>query len=149
MHLPPGFETDTDEVLKLKKNLYGLKQGGYNFWVKLRDFLLAQDFHQSEHDHCVFIKNSIIVLSYVDDYRVFAQKGKSIKNLIKAFNDAKFEFMEEGSVSSYLGVKINRNRSNIELTQPFLTDRVIREANLVDANSKDIPAVKPLLQKAT
>ena len=28
VHLPPGFETGNDEVLRLKKNLYGLKQGG-------------------------------------------------------------------------------------------------------------------------
>ena len=116
MHLPPGFETDDDEVLKLKKNLYGLKQGGYNFWVKLRDFLISQEFHQSEHDHCAFIKDGIVVLSYVDDCPIFAQKGKSIKTLIEAFKDAKFDFTEEGSVSSYLGVEINRNGSQIELT---------------------------------
>ena len=67
VHLPPGFETDEDEVLKLKKNLHGLKQGGHNFWVKLRDFLLAQDFHQSDHDNCIFIKDGIVALSYVDD----------------------------------------------------------------------------------
>ena len=52
-------------------------------------------------------------------------------------------------MSSCLGVEINRNGSQIELTQPCLTDRVTREANLVDANPKDAPAVKPLLQKAT
>ena len=31
IYLPPGLRTGKDEVLKLKKNLYNLKQGGYNF----------------------------------------------------------------------------------------------------------------------
>ena len=41
MHLPLGFRVGKDKVLKLKKNLYGLKQGGHNFWIKLRNFLIS------------------------------------------------------------------------------------------------------------
>ena len=95
----------------------------------------------------MFLKDGIVVLSYVDDCLMFAQQGKSIEQLTKAFHDAEFEFTEEGTVSSYLGVEINRDGSNIELTQPYLIKRVIQEANIVDSNPKDVPAVKPLLQK--
>ena len=38
-----------------------------------------------------------------------------MKILTKAANDNKFNFTEEGLVLSYLGVKINRNRSNAEI----------------------------------
>ena len=75
LHPPPGFNLDKDYVLKLKKNTYGLKQGGYNFWVKLWDFLTSKEmgFQQSVFDPYVFIKEGIVVFSYVDDCLIFAQ----------------------------------------------------------------------------
>jgi len=149
MHLPPGFRTGKDEVMKLKKNLYGLKQGGYNFWIKLKNFLLSQGFKQCEHDHCVFIKEGIVVLSYVDDCLIFAQRNESITALIQSFCKIDFQFTEEGTVDNYLGVEITNNGQEIELKQPYLTNRIIRESGLDEANPKDVPVVKPLLQKAT
>ena len=148
MHLPPGFKTGNDEVLKLKKNFYGLKQGGYNFWIKLKK-LISQDFEQCDYDHCVFIKNGIIVLSYVKDCLTFAQRNESINTLIQAFNKENFQFAEKGTIDNYLGVEINNNGSEIELKQPCLIDRIMKESGLEEANPKDVPAVKPLLQKST
>ncbi len=50
MDLPVGFKTIDDPteapkfVLKLRKNLYGLKQASYNWFAKLHGGLLDQGF---------------------------------------------------------------------------------------------------------
>ena len=59
MRLPFGFESLSDDqlyVLRLKKNLYGLKDVSKTFWDKLRTTLLqpTYGFHQSQVDPCLF-----------------------------------------------------------------------------------------------
>jgi hypothetical protein len=58
--------TDHDKahVLKLKKNAYGLKQGGRLFWKKLRDGLTKRGFVQSEIDQCLFLRGGCILKNY-------------------------------------------------------------------------------------
>ena len=52
-------------------------------------------------------------------------------------------------MDNYLGVETSTNGSEIELKQPCLINRILKESELEEANSKDVPVVKPLLQKAT
>jgi hypothetical protein len=74
MELPawvnPANVSDGDRrryILKLNKNLYGLKQAGYNWFKKLREGLITCDFIQSQVDECVLFWKDCIVLTYVDD----------------------------------------------------------------------------------
>ena len=70
MELPQGIEiADGKEshVLKLNKNLYGLKQASHNWFVMLSNGLKDRGFTPSEMDPCVFYKEDMIVLVYVDD----------------------------------------------------------------------------------
>ena len=73
MRLPAGFKPKSNDkyVLKLIKNLYGLKQGRYNFYEKLKSELEKRDFIQSAADPFAFFKKGIIVLCYVDDCLLF------------------------------------------------------------------------------
>ena len=78
MELPIGFEPldlEGDQksyVLSLNKSLYGLKQALHNWLGKLKDGLLARDFISSQVDPCVFFKQNLIVLTYVDDCIFFS-----------------------------------------------------------------------------
>jgi hypothetical protein len=76
--------TDHDKahVLKLKKNAYGLKQGGHLFWKKLRDGLTKRGFVQSEIDQCLFLRGDCIIVTYVDDCLFFDQDPKTIDELL-------------------------------------------------------------------
>ena len=49
---PAGFQIlgPIAHVIKLIKNLHGLKQGGYDFYEKLKYELLRRDFIMSEVD---------------------------------------------------------------------------------------------------
>ena len=75
MQLTIGFqvdgqsEADSDRhyILKLNKNLYGLKKGIYNWYEKLKKFLVDQYFKPSDIDPCLYIGKGMIILTYVDD----------------------------------------------------------------------------------
>ena len=53
--------------MKLEKNLYGLKQASHNSFEMIKKGLDQRRFSSSKADPCVFMKQDIIVLLYVDD----------------------------------------------------------------------------------
>ena len=75
MQLTIGFQADgeTEEdsdrnyVLKLNKNIYGLKQGSYNWYKKLKELLVDREFTTSDIHTCSYIVNVMIVSTCVDN----------------------------------------------------------------------------------
>ena len=75
MYLPIGFQVDgeTEEnserhyILKLNKSLYGLKQASFNWYEKLKQGLIDRGFTPSQIDPCIYLKEGMIVLTYVDE----------------------------------------------------------------------------------
>ena len=83
MELPAGMQTAgatrKSHVLQLRRNLYGLKDAGYTWSKKLFTGQEDRGFVPSKIDPCVFIKDGIVVLIYVDDCLVFAKKEADVK----------------------------------------------------------------------
>ena len=137
-------------VLKLQKNLYGLKQSGQNWFEKLSSALGNLSINPSKVDPCVFVGDDIFVLVYVDDCLIFSQEKDKINQLIdKLNNKEKLDLTDEGDVDKYLGVEIERNKEDKSITfnQTFLIQRPIELSGLIDSNQVDIPAVNPPLSK--
>jgi hypothetical protein len=62
-----GPKSGTNKVLRLLKSLYGLRQAPRTFFEKLREGLLERGYTQSQIDPCLFMKQGIICVCYVDD----------------------------------------------------------------------------------
>jgi hypothetical protein len=63
---PASVECNNNEILKLNKSFYGLKQAPYD-WNKKLVFLLNElEFQQAKSDVCVFYNSKVIVAVYVD-----------------------------------------------------------------------------------
>lgn len=83
---PPGFEIVGLEHLVwwLVNALYGLKQSGRLWYLKLRSILLELEFHVSKADPCIFIcirpTGIFIIASHVDDLGLYVS---CIAELIK------------------------------------------------------------------
>ena len=59
MMLPPGYKnTKTDQVCKLNRSIYGLKQSGRQWNIKISNALIKEKYKQSANDHCLFIKTN-------------------------------------------------------------------------------------------
>jgi hypothetical protein len=69
MELPFGFKIPDpgDWILRLKKNVYGLKDAGRTWFLHLSTGLTQRHFKPSEVDPCVFYKGDLILIVYVDD----------------------------------------------------------------------------------
>lgn len=159
MELPLGCEISEggDYVCLLLKNLYGTKQAAKTWFEYLRDALMLPEsegghgFKQSKIDPCIFYKDGVTVITWVDDCLIFTRQKFLADELIVNLKK-KFTLSEEDDVSAYLGVKmdINEESGKVTMSQPFLTDRIIELLgdSVKDANVKDTPAVyKEILHK--
>ena len=109
MELAVGFEAlgaDCSQVLKLKKNLYGLKEASSNWYGMIKGGLVRRKFTPSVIDPCAFYKEGMIMLLYVDNMIVVSKKEKNIDKLIKSLReeDERFILTSQGDIENYLGV---------------------------------------------
>ncbi len=64
---------NSDYVLHIKKNMYGLHQAGNNWFDALCSALINLGFCQSSHDPCLFNRKDCLLLVYVDDCLLFGK----------------------------------------------------------------------------
>ncbi len=161
MELPEGMDPLGDEnnrrgyVLKLNKSLYGLKQASHNWYEKLKQSLIARDFVPSKIDPCIFMKDGMILLVYVDDCIIIADNIMRIDVLIHSLKNGeeKYILTEESTLDKFLGINIERlDEDRFELSQPFLIERIIKFVESeceteVNNKSTPTPVGKPLLHK--
>ncbi len=157
MELPIGFDALHNEssklyILHFKKSLYGLKQAGYNWFVKLSNGLQDRGFVLSNIDPCVFFGTKCNILTYVDNCIIVVDSTERIDELLVLLHggDKNFKLQDEGSIDKYLGENIKHNgKDTIELTQPFLIERITSFLHIADGktNEKLTPVGKPLLNK--
>ena len=113
MAIPFGFKVcgDTDRyVLELKKNLYGLKQAGKTWFEYLSSTLTQEmNFVQSKIDPCIFYRDEIVFVVYVDDCLCFHKSKQHADDFITELL-TKFTLTEEGELGmtamEYLGVQV-------------------------------------------
>jgi hypothetical protein len=138
VRVPAGWEyvdehgrVHTDRCLKLKKNLYGTKQAGRNWFLHLRQGLLKAGFRQSQIDPCLYLRNNCIMVVYVDDCLLF---GPTDKDVLDTINELKQHFLldDEGEVKNFLGIHVARDPKSrtITLTQPGLIEGVLEDLGL-------------------
>jgi hypothetical protein len=132
LKLPTGCtgKYGDDTVLKLNKSLYGLKQAAICWFDKLKDGLLAQGWTQPLPilEPCLFAKDGVICLVYVDDCLFFGRSNDKIQALIKEIQDAGFALSIESDVYAFLGVEfsIDAKSGKCSMTQTGLIDKSSR-----------------------
>jgi hypothetical protein len=95
-------------VLKLMKNIYGLKQAGRLLHQMLSDKLRELKYEQSNVDMCIYhkiMKSALILVGvYVDDLLVTSNEA----NLIDEFFDQMkaFDVKDLGTAAKFLGIKV-------------------------------------------
>ncbi len=118
---PDGYPGEY--VLSLNKSLYGLKQVAFTWLECLKEGLESRDFFQSSVDPCVFYKEGILILVYVDDCTVISLEEKAIIDFNPSLKDGPEEFnmTEKGDIKAYLGIDITiRPDISISVHQRFV-----------------------------
>ncbi len=136
-----------DYLLKVEKNIYGLKDAGRTWAEHLRDNLLKRGFKQSSIDQCLFYRGSMILVCYVDDIIAFSPRSEDLEwleaSLAKQTTEYdSFDFTVEGEVTAYLGIEVSYEANGaIHLRQPYLIKRICEALGILeDQKRHDTPA---------
>ena len=139
-------------VLKLNKNIYGLKQASLNWYNKLFLGLIAQDFVRSVIGPCFYMKDGMVILTYVDDCIIAGRSMKGIYSFVYSIRHGSENYIlnDEGDVNKFLGIEITHNEdSSFKLSQPFLIHSLLSLLGLGNNKyntSTTTPVAKDLLQ---
>ncbi len=143
MEIPLGCGIDDPDegeeyLFKLKKNLYGLKQGSNNWYKHLKAGLENRGLLASDVDPCLYLKEGLAVLTYVDDCILISTSKKTIDDFVHSLQHGpeKFVLTDEGDIDKFLGMEITHNKDgSFEITQPHLITRILQLLKL-DANNE-------------
>jgi hypothetical protein len=145
MELPTGIHTkhknSRDHVLKLLANIYRQKQAGRVWNSYLVTKLQEINFKQSLIDDCIFYRDNIIFIVYVDDGIFLGPSDQQLRDIINKLRNLKLSIEDQGHPTDYVGVSIKKLKNGvIELTQQALIDSIISDVALSDSKVKAVPA---------
>ncbi|CAJ2636723.1 unnamed protein product [Trifolium pratense] len=121
MSIPQGVTTSKpNQVCKLLKSLYGLKQASRKWYEKLTSVLLAQGYAQSSSYHSLFTlyKNSSFtaLLLYVDDIILTGDSLDEFLHIKKIMDDL-FKIKKLGQLKYFLGIEVAHSSQGVTLCQ--------------------------------
>ncbi len=112
MELHQGIQTahgnSKDHVLKLERNIYGQKQAGRVWNSFLVDKLLSIGLTPSLIDDCVFFRNDIIFMVYVDNGIFLGNDDLKLQDAIKEIQYLGLNIEDQGHPADYVGVNIKK-----------------------------------------
>jgi hypothetical protein len=132
MELPTWIHTkhrnSKHHILKLLANIYGQKQAGcvWNSYLvtKLREI----NFKQTLIDDCIFYRDNVIFIVYVD-YGIFlGPSDQQLCDIISELRNLKLSIENQGHPADYVGGSIQKLKNSIiKLTQQALINSIISD----------------------
>eukprot|EP00965_Chrysotila_dentata_P085291 2814283-Pleurochrysis_carterae.AAC.1 len=126
-HGPHGEEM----VCKLNKGIYGLKQNGHGWYLKLRDWYLPHGFTQCGSDPSIFVRHvnssMVCVGIYVDDLAITGTDQAIADENCDSLDNKHFEIENKGEADYLLGINIEQSDGKIKLHQSRYIDTLVNE----------------------
>ena len=123
MEAPPGFDIPEGHVLRLKKGVYGTKQGGHVWYIDFSRTLLTLSYTPTQADHAIFMRESPdtfpdIISTYVDDMGLISESLERINQDKEALRQH-YEMTDLGEMGWILGIHVtcDREKRMISLSQ--------------------------------
>ncbi|KAJ0666336.1 putative RNA-directed DNA polymerase [Helianthus annuus] len=144
MEVPPGLEKDSNsrEVCRLKKSLYGLKQSPRAWFGRFTLAMKEYGFKQSNSDHTLFLKrrNGLVtcLIIYVDDMIITGNDEEEMTRL-KGNLFKEFEMKDLGRLKYFLGIEVMRSRQGIFICQKKYVLDLLAETGMIDCKPVDTP----------
>jgi hypothetical protein len=88
-------------------------------------------FEQCASDPCVFFRGNMIFLHFIADCTCLSPSSEDVDKFILDLRAAKFNVTDEGQLSDYLGVKIEKlPDGKFKLSQPHLINQILEDLGL-------------------
>lgn len=140
---PEGFSDGTDNVCKLQKSLYGLKQSARCWNQKFTSFLKKFKLTAVDADPCVFVNHrdnkKVILAIYIDDGLIAAKDDNDISTLLEHLQ-REFE-IKVSDASVFLGLEIRQHTDySVHINQSTYIAKILAKFNMSDAVPVSTPA---------
>ncbi|RZC01797.1 Retrovirus-related Pol polyprotein from transposon RE2 [Glycine soja] len=134
MQLPPGMVVPhSNQVCRLNRSFYGLKQASRQWFHRLSTLLLNNGFTQASSDHSLFFsfnnESFTEILVYVDDIVLTGNDIKRI-NQITSLLDVVFKIKDLGNLKFFLGIEVARSPQGIHLCQRKYTLDILSDSGI-------------------
>jgi len=143
MEQPPGFSNGTDDVCRLHKSIYGLKQSGRIWNQRLHSAFIKLNYTRSDADHCLYSRiddtEYTIIGVHVDDLTI----ATSHNNLTRVKDELKscFEMTDLGECQQIVGIEMRRDRGSktIGLFQSQYIDTILTRFGMENSKLASTP----------
>lgn len=126
-------KSKTEQICKLQKSIYGLKQASRQWFSKLDEKLREWGFEPSYADPCIYSmhsdKGKLLIGVYVDDF-IIASSNQYELNLFKKKIQNTFETRDLGELNYCLGIKFERINGAIYASQTKYTEDTLKKFNM-------------------
>jgi hypothetical protein len=135
---------DKRVVARLRRPLYGTKQGAHHWYDELRRILESLGFKVCNADEAVFYKiennDYTIIAAATDDFTIISNTSKGAE-LIQQQMSNFFEIVELGDINWLLGVSVTRDLSarTISLGQQSYIEQILARFGLENARTAVTP----------
>ena len=137
-----GYKASKNQVILLRKSLYGLKQGPREWQDALKDLLKKKGYTPLVSDPAIFYnkERDTYIITYVDDCLIIGADLGYIQRLKKELHKT-YPIEDRGPAAFFLGVQIIRDRENRTLTlhQSQYIEEALKRFNLEDSKPATIP----------
>jgi len=142
--VPPGVTTSKpNQVCKLPKSLYGLKQASRKWYEKLIGLLISNGYQQATSDASLFTKKAsdsfTILLVYVDDIILAGDSLIEIAFIKNVLNQA-FKIKDLGTLKYFLGLEVAHSQSGISLCQRKYCLDLLHDSGLLGSKPVTTPS---------
>lgn len=141
MEQPEKYKDGTNRACKLLKAIYGLKQAGRQWNIKLDAAIRKYGLIKSTADPCIYFDKNIdiIIAIYVDDILIYYRNEEKLQR-IKDFLHLNFKMKDLGKAKSCLGMSINQHSNGIDLDQSVYTYDILKRFNMLDSKPVGTPS---------
>ncbi len=145
MELPTCIHTkhgnSKDHILKLLANIYEQKQAGHVWNSYLVTKLQEINFKQSLIDDCIFYRDDILFIVYINDGIFLGSLNQQLRDIINKLCNLKLFIKDQGHPADYVEVSIKKLKNGIiELIQKAVIDSIISDMALGNSKVKAVPA---------
>lgn len=141
MQQPEGFNDGTGKVCKLNRSIYGLKQSGRLWNIKLDNAMYRFGLRRAKNDPFIYFDKSanIYIAVYVDDLLIFYKDDEKFEEIRKCLHET-FRMKDIGHADSCVGINITRGKDCIELDQAKYIQKIFERFGMSDCKPVKTPA---------
>lgn len=141
MEQPEDYQDGTNRVCKLNRSIYGLKQAGRQWNLKLDVALRKFGLQKSKMDPCIYYTGDLCILIaiYVDDFLLFCKSESKLAE-IKEYLHRTFKMKDMGPVANCIGINIRQDDQVIEIDQCGYVEEILSRFNMQDCKPVKNPA---------